>query len=550
MPDRSVRRAMAPAGIRLRRWAQAAGQALLPRREVAEEAPVAARVRAVRFARDHPVATAWGLAALSAAIAYRHLLGSSLLLGGGLGTLPASPAGFFQELVSGIRHTGLGGNTAASPALGLLGAGSILTLGDPALLGRILLLSLPVAAAVGCYRSVRSATEDPISSVVAGACYGLSSAVLWAVSEGRIPALVALAGLPWMAGKLVLPFDHLGAIRTRRWVVGTALGLAVLISFYAGTMLAAGVLVAAAVLVPQETARRARGLMLVGAALLVAALLMFPLSIDLARSWFGSMRDLAGEPSFAALARLSLGPGPGSWPTGFFLPGVAALALLFVADRYRMTALRAGVAAVASLYLGWLAAAGYLPAALSNPVAYVGVAAFSCSLLAGLGLASLLQGMSRTAFGLRQLGTALMVALITVGLFGQLAQAGNASWAVGGPDRIPASYPVAGEAGGPPYRVLWLGSPSGDAFPAPGGLPTGTVAAGAASVRFGVTDPGEPPLSTSAGRTWGRATTACACRWPRSWRARPGTRGRSSPPSASASSWPTRATFRAPRFDG
>lgn len=490
VPDRSVRRAMAPTAIRLRRWAQAAGQALLPQRDEAEDAtPVAVRIRAVRFARDHPAATAWVVAGLTAAVAHRHLLDASPLVGGGLGAFPASPSGFFQELVSGIRHTGLGGATAASPALGLLGAGSVLALGNPALLEKVLLLGLPAVAAIGCYRAVRAVTADPIPSVVAGACYGLSSAVLWAISEGRIPALVFLAGVPWIGGKVTLPFEDLGAIRPLRWVVGAALGLAILASFYPGSILAAAVLMAAAVLVPSDRARRFRGVVLVAAALGLAALLVFPLSLELVGGSMRSMGDLAGDPSFGALARLSLGSGPGSWLTGFFLPGAAALGFLFVSGPHQATALRAGVAAVVAAYLAWLSAAGYLPAALSNPVAYVGVAAFSYALLVGLGLASLLHGVGRTQFGLRQLGAVLMAGLLAVGLLGQLVQTGSASWKIGGPERIPASYPLAGEAGGPPYRVLWLGSPSGDAFPAPGGLPNGTVQAGAATVRFAVNAP-------------------------------------------------------------
>ncbi len=490
LPDRAVRRSMAPAAIRLRRWAQSAVQSLLPERGGGGEAEaVAPRVRALRFARVHPAATAWVLGAVAAAFAYRHVLGASPLLGGGLGALPSSPSAFFAELVSGIRHTGLGGSTGASPALGLLGAGSVLAVGDPVLLEKILLLAMPAVAAVGCYRAVRAATADAVPSVVAGVCYGLSSAVLWAISEGRIPALVFLAGLPWMAGKLVLPFGRLGAVRVRRWIVGAALGVAILGSLYPGTILAAGVLVAAVLLVPPSGGRRLRGVVLVGAALILATALTFPLFLEIARGAWRSMQDLAGEPSFASLARLSLGPGPGAWVTGFFLPGAAAVAVLFVSGRHQTTAIRAGIAAVLSLYLAWLAAAGYLPAALSNSVVYVGVAGFSYSILVGLGLASLLHGVARTEFGLRHIGAALMTALLTVGLLGQIVQASSASWEIGGPERVPAAYPVAGDAGGLPYRVLWVGSLDGDAFPAPGGLPTGTVAAGAASVRFAVTAP-------------------------------------------------------------
>jgi GT2 family glycosyltransferase len=489
IPDRAVRRSMAPTAIRLRRWVQAAGQAILPRREAEEGEPVAARTSVIRFARDHPAATAWVLATVVAAIAYRHLVSASPLVGGGLGRFPPSSARFFDELVSGTRHTGLGGGTAGSPALGLLGLGSLLALGKPVLLERILLLGLPAFAAVGCFRSVRVATSDPLPSVVAGACYGLSSASLWAISQGRIPVLVLLAGLPWLAGKVVLPFADLGAIRVRRWIVGAALGLAILTSFYPGALLALALLVVAVILVPPSGARRVRGVLLVGVSLILMGTLVFPLSLDLGRGSFRSLADLAGTPSFGTLARLSLGPGPGSWITGFFLPIGAGVALLFVAREHQALALRAGAAALLAVYLSWLAAAGYLPSFLSNPAAYVVVAAFSCSLLVGLGLSSLLHRMSDTSFGIRHVGTVLMGALLAVGLLGQLVQAGKGSWTVGGPERIPAAYPLAGEAGGPPYRVLWIGSPGGDAFPAPGGLPSGVAPAGSASVRFAVTFP-------------------------------------------------------------
>ena len=489
VPDRTVRRSMAPTGIRLRRWVQAAGDALLPEREEVEGAsPARARVRALRLARNHPVAMAWALAFLVAAIAYRHLLFASPLWGGGLGQPPASASGFFRELVSGVRHTGLGGAYAASPALGVLGMGSALALGSPALLQKILLLALPAVAASGCYRAVRAQTGQPLPSVVAGACYGLSSTVLWALSEGRIPALIFLAGVPWMAGKLLLPFGDLGKIRVTRWVVGSGLGLAILGSFYPGAILAAAILVAATLAIPISKTRRLPGLAMFGGALVVAAVLAFPLTLQLARGWWRDMADLAGSPSFGALARVSLGPGPGSWPTGFSLPAAAALALLFVSGKQAAMALRAAVGAILSLYLAWLAAAGYLPAALSNPVAYIGVAAFSYAVLVGLGLSSLLHGVSQTAFGRRQVGAAVMSVVLATGLFAQVVQAGQASWSVGGSEQIPSAYPVAGEAGGPPYRVLWLGGPGGDAFPAPGGLPDGTVQAGAASVRFAVTD--------------------------------------------------------------
>jgi hypothetical protein len=79
--------------------------------------------------------------------------------------------------------------------------------------------------------------------------------------------------------------------------------------------------------------------------------------------------------------------------------------------------------------------------------------------------------------------------LVGFGIFTQALQAARGSWLVGGPDRIPPAYPVISGAGDALYRVLWLGSPGGDAFAPPAGTPDGTVAAGALSVRFGVRSP-------------------------------------------------------------
>src|SRR5712691_4145821 len=486
VPDRSVRLSMAPAGHRVRKWAVGAGQALAPRDEETE--PVAGHIRVIRYALAHPAAAAWFLAVLLALVAYRHLFSASPLSGGALGVTPGSATGYFRELVSGLRHTGLGGSDAASPALGLLGLGSVLSLGSPALLQKLLLLGLPAVAAIGCYRTVRSVTGDRLAAVVSGACYGLSSAALWAVSQGRIPVLILLAGIPWLAEKISVAFERGSGVRAIRWVAGAALGLAVIGSFFPGVVLAVALLaICSLVGASPGGTRRPQGIGLVAAAIGGAALLTFPLTLSLLRSGSGALADQAGAPSFGALARLSLGHGPGAWTVAFYLPLAAALSLVFVAGRLTIPAIRAAVTAIAAMYLAWLAAAGYLPVAMSNPTAYVAVLAFSYAMLVGIGLACLTRGVARAAFGHRQMGAALMTVVIAGGLVAQAAQAGRGGWAVG-PDRVPPAYLVAGQSG-QPYRVLWLGRPDGDPFPAPGGLPQGVVPARAASVRFSVTAP-------------------------------------------------------------
>jgi hypothetical protein len=489
VPDRLVRRSMAPVWIRVRRWAGSSMPRLgggVGRIDDEEDVVVAPRASVFGLAAAHPVATALVLLVPLMVVAYRDLVFASPLTGGAVAVPPGGASGFFDAFVSGVRTTGLGGTGAASPALALLGLGSALALGSAAVFEKAMLLALPVAAGVGAYRAARALTGDAVPSVVAGGCYGLSSVVLWGLSEGRIPALVLLAGLPWMATKIPLAFSAGRPVTRRRWIVGAALGAAVLAAFYPGTLLAALVLTLCALAFPGGSAERARGAGLVALAAAFGALLLFPLAYEWARAGGMALADPVAPASFAMLARLSLGPAPGAWATGFYLPVAAGVAYVFVPAPLRQAARRFLCAAVVSLYLAWLSAAGYLPLGLSNTVAYEAVLAFSYAGLVGLGLVFLVREAREAAFGARQVGAVLMAAAVAVGLGAQIVQAGRGSWTVGGPDRASAAYPLVSRTAQNGTRVLWVGAPNGDPLTWPGGLPAGIVHAGAASVRFAI----------------------------------------------------------------
>jgi GT2 family glycosyltransferase len=486
VPDRVLRRSMAPVTLRLRRWAAGAAQALLPAWTRAREAGVPAGARLARLAVEHPAALAWVAGAVLALASYRGLIGADPLVGGALGEPPPSPVGYFRELLSGVRTTGLGGPHPASPALALLGAGSAVALGSPALLQKLLLLALPAAAALGCGRAVGEATGRPAAGVVAGALYGLSGPVLWALSTGRLEVLVILAGTPWLVTKVSLAFhpDLRRRVAPTRWVAGAALGAAVLASFFPGTALALALTVAVWTLAPVRGARRGRGVALSALALAGSAALLLPLSVDLVRTGGAGLGHRVPPVPFSSALRLALGPGPGQGWAGAVLPLAAALSLPFLPPAAAGAGVRAAGLVVAGVYLSWASAAGLLPAPVSNAPAYAGLAAFGSALLVGAGLGALLPGVTASAFGHRQVAAGLLVLAVAVGLGGQAVRALRADWEVGGPDRVPPAYTVVEEAG--PGRVLWLGTPRGDAFPAPGGLPDGVVRAGGASVRYAV----------------------------------------------------------------
>ena len=497
--DRMVRQSMAPAGIRLRRWMLAAASTLLPQSiETEGGPPVPVAVKVVRYVGAHPVAAAWGVGSVVALVAYRTLFTASPLVGGALGTPPSSPLGYFTELASGLRHTGLGGNYAASPALALLGAGSGVALGSPALFQKVLLLALPLVAAVGCYQAVRAATDARVPAAVAAVCYGLSSVVLWGVSSGELAALVFLAGVPWLVTKLGYPFRRDFRVPRTRWVAGAGVGLAVLMAFFPGTALAVVLVVIGLIAVPVRNRRRSSGLALAAAAFALGAALIFPLTIDLIRSAGEGLGRQAAGGTFPSLARLALRPGPGLWRTGFYLPLAVVVGLPFIPANRRADAARAAGVGIVALYLAWLSAHGYLPTAVSNPIAYLGVVAFEYVFLLGLALASLANP-NWGAAKQRRIAVGMLGVIVGLGLLGQIAQAARGRWTVGGPERIPAAYPIVTDQQASAFRVLWVGRIGRESFAAPGGSPDGSIEAGVNSIRFAVRGP-EGASSVDVGR--------------------------------------------------
>jgi hypothetical protein len=124
---------------------------------------------------------------------------------------------------------------------------------------------------------------------------------------------------------------------------------------------------------------------------------------------------------------------------------------------------------------------------MANPSAYLVTAAFAEAAVVAYGAPGLLSNLGREAFGLRQIGAALLTVVLAVGIGAQSIQAMLAEWEVG-PNGLPPAWPVIEASPSGEFRILWLGTPQGDEFPAPGGDPIGVVPAGVASARFALTD--------------------------------------------------------------
>ena len=165
---------------------------------------------------------------------------------------PPPPRGSSASSSRACARRASGGRRRRAPHSGLLGLGSVAALGSTELLQKAMLFVLPAAAAVGAARATRRVTGLRVPSVVAGAVYALSPVVLWAFSEGLIPVLVFLAGLPWLASRLQVGFSVPPGRARVRWAIGVGAGLAVLVSFFPGTLLAAAIVLLLGCLRPER----------------------------------------------------------------------------------------------------------------------------------------------------------------------------------------------------------------------------------------------------------------------------------------------------------
>jgi GT2 family glycosyltransferase len=486
--DREIARFMSPAGARLQRWATQASGLLVGGRaaqveegEELEAPPLRERVASV--VGDHPVAFAWIGAVIVTAVAFRNVLFASGIEGGAYPVFPPEASSFFEAFASAWRPTGFGGPDLASPALVPLGLGSYLTLGDPSLLGRLLVGLGPIAAGASCYGAVRRLGPGPGAAAVAAVSYAAAAPALWAASEGRISVIVLLAALPIVVSRLVAGFDPGGPARPLGWAVGTGMALALVVAFEPSAWIAVALVALPLVVLPRRRGSRTRGLILAVGTAVAAAVLLFPFVATLVQA--GGTPGPPARARFTDLLLLAPGPGPGSGVTAAFLPVAGVLAFAVAAER--RAAWRALVTAAAGIPLAWLAAAGRLPAPIGEPVPYVAASALSLAFLVGLGVAGMPHGVRRAAFGTPQIVAVLTTAVLVLGLAGQAIRILPGEWAVGQGRVAPAWPVVTSTEPGTPFRVLWLGADDGLPFPPPGGDPEGAAVTDRAEVAYAVT---------------------------------------------------------------
>ena len=322
---------------------------------------------------------------------------------------------------------------------------------------------MPALAGVAMYRAMARQTGSPRAAVVAAAAYVLSATMLWGFSEGRLSFLVVLAVLPLAWDRIDAAFARRAPERPFRFGVGLGVALSIGAAFAPAIVLPVG-LFALANLV---AGRRA--------------------VVD--RRWSRSphsRRRCSRSPSSSPRpampprrspprsGRRTRGRSSGSLRDGtrdLGRRGVPPWSPRSSASRAREIRSAAGRgercwSRVAGTILAWASVAGHLPAALTNAPAWIAAAAVAESALVAYGLSTFGKGLERQAFGARQLGVAVLAVLLSVGIAAQALQVTFAEWAVR-PGGLPPAWPVIASSSPGEFRILWVGDPDGERFPAP-----------------------------------------------------------------------------------
>jgi hypothetical protein len=235
--DRSVARLFAPGLPRMRGYFEAIGawiaggstRALIE--DEADEAPLEGGRPLWRFIRERPAAVTGMVLALAYLVGLAPLLGSGQVVGGEVGTWPATAMAFLRAYVAPHNGEPLGTTGFASPIQAGIGLASFLGFGNPWLAQRLLLFGLVPLAWLLAVRAGRLITSHAGPRALGATLYVLSPAVLGSLGHGRFGVLVFAALRPGLVLVGVRSTDTtLPAATAWRATALLALGLATVVA--------------------------------------------------------------------------------------------------------------------------------------------------------------------------------------------------------------------------------------------------------------------------------------------------------------------------------
>jgi GT2 family glycosyltransferase len=393
----------------------------------------------------------------------------------------------------------------APPAYAIVGLLGVVLGNSSALVLKLLLVSGVTIGAIGASRLVRP-FATPRARVVTAAAYAASPLQWNAISHGDIAAAVALAGAPYLLGRLARATGFAGEVPVGWETAGLvseasrfAFALAVVVSFAPAMLLVVGVAWVALSLATLVTARAAGAALSSVARSAVVTVAAAAGALLLSMPWSGSWLAHGADWSLLTGARGSSQAliGPAAYLTGHFGPFggwwaafgllVTGAAVLFVGSgRLLEWATRWWAVALGGAVFAWAGARGLLGTGFGDSAVLVSVLAAGTAAAVGLAVSGFETELRLHGLGWRQAVSALATVALVVGLLPGL------SALLGGRGDLPATgfdqyLGWTASTSGAPHgaRTLWVGEPSalpGSAlqlspglalFATPDGLPSG-----------------------------------------------------------------------------
>ncbi len=209
--DRDVRRLQTPGSTRftgyvrkqIARDDEARGLTRSP--EVADQATN----RAMQW-----TAIVWGAVALTLLVGSRHLVTRGVPSIGELVPFVDGPTDMVREWASGWRSAGLGSDSPAPTAFGLIGVGGYVSIGAMGLLRLLLIVGMLPLGALAAYR-MAAPTGSRVAQLVTLVVYVANPVPYNALANGSWSALLLYAAAPVLIGRLarasqLAPFGPVG----------------------------------------------------------------------------------------------------------------------------------------------------------------------------------------------------------------------------------------------------------------------------------------------------------------------------------------------------
>lgn len=478
VPDREIRPLMTPGSARLRQFTRGQiGSGDDRFRGLARSGRDVAGT--LRTGSLQLVLGTWGVVALVLAAGSRHLITRGVPVVGEMVPFSTSPLDLARSWTSGWRSAGLGSESPAPTAFGLLSGAGFVVGGAMGLLRTLLTVGLLPLGAIGAYR-LPGPTGSRHAQVAALLVYVANPLPYNAMAAGRWGALALYASVPTMVSILarasrLAPYGPRGGVQgvvrgsTRLLHQVLVLGLlTALVASLVPVAVPLVLLIAASLalgsLIAMRTAGIGRLLLAAVGGAAVAIVLHLPWSLDLLlpgtplSAVTGAETARHGTP-LAELLRFDLGPlGGGLLGWAVLIPAV--LPLLIARDERHAWAVRGWTMAVVAWALAWAVERGDVPFALPSPDVLLAPAAAGLALATAMGVAAFQVDLPGYRFGWRQLAAVVAAGALAVCILPVLGAAFDGAWSMPRGDHTRALRFLDAENDEAPFRTLWLGDPA------------------------------------------------------------------------------------------